>query len=147
MKTNAAIVWGLNQKWEVEEVDLDGPKQGEVLVKLSASGLCRSDDHLVTGDMPMPLPAVGGHEGAGIVVETGRGVTDVVEGDAVVFSFLPACGKCPPCRMVTQFIHGVGDLQPAILGQQDRVADTAAGAADQGFELGTIRDSNIFEGA
>jgi S-(hydroxymethyl)glutathione dehydrogenase/alcohol dehydrogenase len=98
VKTKAAIVWGLNQKWEVEEVDVDGPKRGEVLVKLDSSGLCRSDDHLVTGDMPMPLPAVGGHEGAGTVIETGPGVTDVAEGDAVIFSFLPACGKCPPCR-------------------------------------------------
>ena len=54
MKTKAAVLWGLNQKWEVEEVDVDGPKRGEVLVKLDSSGLCRSDDHLVTGDMPMP---------------------------------------------------------------------------------------------
>src|ERR1700757_3680959 len=58
MKTNAAVLWGLNQKWEVEEVDLDGPKEAEVLVKLTASGLCHSDHHLVTGDLQMPLPAV-----------------------------------------------------------------------------------------
>ena len=68
MKTKAAVLWGLHQKWEVEEVDLDGPKEDEVLVKLTASGLCHSDDHLVTGDMPMQMPVVGGHEGAGVVV-------------------------------------------------------------------------------
>lgn len=63
MKTKAAVLWGgLHQKWEIEEVELDGPKQDEVLVKLTASGLCHSDDHLVTGDMPMQLPVVGGHE-------------------------------------------------------------------------------------
>ena len=97
MKTKAAVLWGLNQKWEVEEVDLDGPKEAEVLVKLTASGLCHSDHHLVTGDMPMPLPVVGGHEGAGVVVEVGPGVTDVAEGDPVVLSFIPACGRCTAC--------------------------------------------------
>ena len=81
MKTKAAVLWGLNQKWEVEEVDLDGPKEAEVLVKLLASGLCHSDHHLVTGDLQMPLPAVGGHEGAGVVVDIGPGVTEVAEGD------------------------------------------------------------------
>ena len=80
MKTKAAVLWGLGQKWEVEEVELDKPKAKEVLVKLTASGLCHSDEHLVTGDLPMPLPVVGGHEGAGVVVEVGEGVTDVAEG-------------------------------------------------------------------
>jgi NDMA-dependent alcohol dehydrogenase len=97
MKTKAAVLWGLNQKWEVEEVELDGPKRGEALVKMAASGLCRSDHHLVTGDLPMPFPLIGGHEGAGTVVETGPGVTDVAEGDPVVFSFIPACGRCTAC--------------------------------------------------
>ena len=97
MKTKAAVLWGLHQKWEVEEVELDGPKENEVLVKLTASGLCHSDDHLVTGDMPMQLPVVGGHEGAGVVVAVGPGVKDVAEGDPVVLSFIPACGRCEPC--------------------------------------------------
>jgi hypothetical protein len=52
MKTKAGVLWGLHEKWEVEEVDLDGPKEREVMVKLTASGLCHSDDHLITGDMP-----------------------------------------------------------------------------------------------
>jgi S-(hydroxymethyl)glutathione dehydrogenase/alcohol dehydrogenase len=97
MKTKAAVLWGINQKWEVEEVDLDGPKEDEVLVKLTACGLCHSDHHLVTGDLPAPLPIVGGHEGAGEIVEVGPGVTEVAEGDHVVMSFLPACGRCKPC--------------------------------------------------
>lgn len=97
MKTNAAVLWDRHQMWEVEEVELDGPKQAEVMVQLVASGLCHSDDHIATGDMPMVLPAVGGHEGAGIVVEVGPGVTDVAEGDPVVFSFIPSCGRCIPC--------------------------------------------------
>ncbi|MEE6176027.1 NDMA-dependent alcohol dehydrogenase [Mycobacterium sp. 050134] len=97
MKTKAAVLWGLHQKWEVEEVDLDGPRENEVLVKVAAAGLCHSDDHLITGDMPMQLPVVGGHEGAGVVVDVGPGVTEVAEGDSVVLSFIPACGRCEPC--------------------------------------------------
>lgn len=97
MKTKAAVLWGLHQKWEVEELELDGPKEREVLVKLTASGLCHSDAHLVTGDMPMNLPVVGGHEGSGVVAEVGPGVTEVEVGDHVVLSFIPACGRCRPC--------------------------------------------------
>uniref|UniRef100_UPI001482B20F alcohol dehydrogenase catalytic domain-containing protein n=1 Tax=Mycobacterium avium TaxID=1764 RepID=UPI001482B20F len=65
MKTRAAILWDLGQKWEVEEVELDPPGPDEVLVRLTATGLCHSDEHLLTGDLPIPLPAVGGHERAG----------------------------------------------------------------------------------
>lgn len=97
MKTKAAVLWGLNQKWEIEEVDLDEPKTGEVMVKLTASGLCHSDEHLVTGDIPVPFPIVGGHEGAGIIHKVGPGVTEIAEGDPVVLSFLPACGRCDYC--------------------------------------------------
>ena len=97
MKTKAAILWGQNEKWQIEEVELDPPKEGEVLVKLAATGLCHSDDHLVTGDIPMPYPVVGGHEGAGVIVQTGPGVTGVAEGDAIVFSFIPSCGRSSYC--------------------------------------------------
>lgn len=97
MKTKAAVLWGLGQKWEVEELDLDPPGPGEVMVKLTASGLCHSDEHLVTGDLPFPLPVVGGHEGAGTVVEVGSGVEEIVEGDSVVLTFLPSCGRCSYC--------------------------------------------------
>lgn len=104
MKTTAAVLWDRHQKWEIEEVELDGPKHAEVMVALTASGLCHSDDHIISGDMPMVLPAVGGHEGAGIVVEVGPGVSEVAEGDAVVFSFVPSCGRCTPCA------KGMGNL-------------------------------------
>src|SRR6188472_1794682 len=73
MKTKAAILWEVGKDWSVEEIDLDPPKQGEVLVKLAASGMCHSDEHLVTGDLVMPpeiaemlglqqFPIIGGHE-------------------------------------------------------------------------------------
>ncbi|GAB2977554.1 NDMA-dependent alcohol dehydrogenase [Amycolatopsis acidiphila] len=104
MKTKAAVLWGQHEKWQVEEIDLDPPKAGEVLVKLTASGLCHSDEHLVTGDLPFPYPLVGGHEGAGVVEAAGPGVMDIAEGDHVVMTFLPACGRCSYCA------RGLGNL-------------------------------------
>lgn len=97
MKTKAAVLWGLEQEWRIEEVELDPPKAGEVQVKLAASGLCHSDEHLRTGDIPIPFPVVGGHEGAGVVEEVGPGVTSVRPGDHVVLAFVPACGTCRYC--------------------------------------------------
>ncbi len=97
MRTKAAVLWGVGEKWQVEEVTLDPPGLNEVMVKLTASGLCHSDYHLVTGDIPVPFPVIGGHEGAGVVAAVGPGVTDVAEGDSVVLSFLPACGNCSYC--------------------------------------------------
>jgi NDMA-dependent alcohol dehydrogenase len=97
MKTTAAVLRGVGGKWEVEEVELDPPGPGEVLIELVASGLCHSDEHLVTGDLPVAFPVIGGHEGAGRVLQIGPGVTDVVTGDPVVLTFLPSCGRCSYC--------------------------------------------------
>jgi NDMA-dependent alcohol dehydrogenase len=97
MKTRAAILWGLGEPWSVEDVELDDPRAGEVMVKLAASGLCHSDEHLITGDIPIPFPVVGGHEGAGVIHKVGPGVTDLEVGDHVVLAFIPSCGKCRYC--------------------------------------------------
>ena len=97
MQTEAAILWGPGEKWSVETIELDPPKAGEVLVELTASGMCHSDDHIVTGDLPGITPIIGGHEGAGVVLEVGEGVSRLAPGDHVVFSFVPACGHCPSC--------------------------------------------------
>jgi S-(hydroxymethyl)glutathione dehydrogenase/alcohol dehydrogenase len=97
VKTEAAICWAPHTDWSVEHVELDPPRQGEVLVALAASGLCHSDEHVITGDTDGQYPIVGGHEGAGIVTAIGEGVTSVVPGDHVVFGFIPACGACPSC--------------------------------------------------
>jgi S-(hydroxymethyl)glutathione dehydrogenase/alcohol dehydrogenase len=100
VKTKAAILWERNTLWSVEEIELDPPKTSEVLVKLAASGLCHSDEHIVTGDLAGATaepPCIGGHEGAGVVEEVGPGVFSLAPGDHVVFGFVPACGRCPSC--------------------------------------------------
>ncbi|HWF42403.1 MAG TPA: alcohol dehydrogenase catalytic domain-containing protein, partial [Acidothermaceae bacterium] len=74
MKTLAAVLWHTGDKWSVEELDLSDPGPREIQIKVRATGLCHSDDHIVTGDYPAPLPVVGGHEGAGDVVAIGAGV-------------------------------------------------------------------------
>jgi NDMA-dependent alcohol dehydrogenase len=102
VKTKGALLWepGTRSGWSVEEIELDPPKENEALVKLAASGLCHSDDHLDTGDIEIPFaPILGGHEGAGIVQEVGPGVTRVKPGDHCVLSFLPVCGHCRFCTM------------------------------------------------
>ncbi|MEN9646216.1 MAG: hypothetical protein RL238_2885 [Actinomycetota bacterium] len=113
MKTKAAILRGLNTPWSVEEIELDPPKAGEVLVKIVASGMCHSDEHLVTGDLAgatAPLPTIGGHEGAGVVLEVGPGVFSVAPGDHVVFGFVPACGKCPSCASGHSNLCDLGNI-------------------------------------
>jgi S-(hydroxymethyl)glutathione dehydrogenase/alcohol dehydrogenase len=97
MKTRAAVLRDVGKPFEIVELDLDEPKTGEVLIKFAASGLCHSDDHLRTGDIPVRYPIVGGHEGAGVVEKVGVGVTRLAVGDHVVASFLPVCGKCRFC--------------------------------------------------
>jgi NDMA-dependent alcohol dehydrogenase len=97
MKTKAAVLYEVGKDWEVIELDLDPPRTGEVLIRFAASGLCHSDEHLRTGDIPVRYPIVGGHEGSGIVEEVGPGVTRLKPGDHVVCSFLPVCGHCRFC--------------------------------------------------
>ncbi len=75
-----------------------------------ATGLCHSDEHVRTGDLPAPLPLVGGHEGAGIVQEVGHGVVGLAPGDHVVASFLPACGRCRFCSTGHQNLCDLGAM-------------------------------------
>ena len=97
MKTKAAVLYEVGKAWEVTELDLDPPRTGEVLIRFVASGLCHSDEHLRTGDIPVRYPIVGGHEGSGVIEEVGPGVTRLKPGDHVVCSFLPVCGHCRFC--------------------------------------------------
>lgn len=86
-----------SEPFRIEEVDLEGPGEGEVLVEVKAAGLCHSDLSVVAGLRKRQLPVVGGHEGAGVVVEVGRGVTNLKPGDHVVMTVASGCGHCRPC--------------------------------------------------
>jgi len=106
MKIRAAVIRqsGLPQPYassrplSIEEVDLDPPGPRELLVQVKAAGLCHSDLSTINGDRPRQTPMVLGHEAAGVVVEVGTGVTDIVAGDHVVMVFAPSCGQCTPCQ-------------------------------------------------
>ena len=96
MKINALVVEGKDAPFVREELELDAPGPGEVLVKVAAVGLCHTDLITQAGDMPLPLPGVLGHEGAGVVEAVGPGVTNVAVGDHVIMGW-PYCGECRNC--------------------------------------------------
>jgi S-(hydroxymethyl)glutathione dehydrogenase/alcohol dehydrogenase len=129
MRCKAAVVHGIGQDWSVEEIEVDPPKAGEVLVRWVAAGLCHSDEHLITGDMVPPeeafalmgidrfFPVVGGHEGAGVVEAVGPGVSSVQPGDHVSASFVPSCGRCRYCSTGKQNLcdQGAGAFLPGMV--------------------------------
>ncbi|RFB73366.1 MULTISPECIES: zinc-dependent alcohol dehydrogenase family protein [unclassified Herbaspirillum] len=105
MKIQAAVLretttvepFASSRPLRIEELDLDAPGPGEVLVKMRAAGLCHSDLSVITGVRPRPVPMALGHEASGEVLEVGAGVTDLRRGDLVVLVFVPSCGHCLPC--------------------------------------------------
>ncbi|BBY42592.1 Zn-dependent alcohol dehydrogenase [Mycolicibacterium celeriflavum] len=120
MRSRAAILHDMGQQWSVEDFELDPPKAGEVLVEMAAAGLCHSDEHIRNGDMsasnevmaayglPSMFPLIGGHEGAGVVLETGEDVIDFAPGDHVVTSFVAVCGRCRWCNSGMEYICDMG---------------------------------------
>jgi S-(hydroxymethyl)glutathione dehydrogenase/alcohol dehydrogenase len=130
MKTKGALLRNFNEKWAIEEIEIEDPRKSEVKIRMEAAGMCHSDHHLVTGGIPMGgFPVLGGHEGAGVIEQVGEGVTDFEVGDHVVLSFIPSCGKCPSCRSGQSNLCDFG----AMLLQGEAVSDhtfrvhTAAG--------------------
>ena len=97
MEIKAAVLYEANTPLVVEPVQLDDPKDGEVLVRIGAAGVCHSDYHVMKGEWTPPLPIVLGHEAAGIVEEVGGGVGRVRPGDRVILNFRPNCGWCAHC--------------------------------------------------
>ncbi|MCX6512061.1 MAG: alcohol dehydrogenase catalytic domain-containing protein, partial [Actinobacteria bacterium] len=120
MKSRAAICFGVNEPWKIEEIDIDEPHAGEVKVRMVWSGMCHSDEHLRTGEISAPLetlqafgvnsmyPIVGGHEGSGIVESVGDNVTTLAPGDKVAVAFIPACGTCFYCASGRQHLCDMG---------------------------------------
>ena len=98
MKSRAAIAWEAGKPLSIEEIDVEGPREGEVLVRIVATGVCHTDAFTLSGDDPEGIfPAVLGHEGAGVVEEIGAGVTSVAVGDHVIPLYTPECGRCKFC--------------------------------------------------
>ncbi|MBL8583930.1 MAG: S-(hydroxymethyl)glutathione dehydrogenase/class III alcohol dehydrogenase [Rhizobiaceae bacterium] len=98
MKTRAAVAVAAGKPLEIMEVDLEGPKAGEVLIEVKATGICHTDEFTLSGADPEGLfPAILGHEGAGVVVDVGPGVTSVKKGDHVIPLYTPECRQCPSC--------------------------------------------------
>jgi len=109
MPTATAAVCNANHEpLAVEPLAVRDPRDGEVLVRLGASGVCHSDLHAITGDLPMPLPCVLGHEGAGVVEATGAGVQRVKTGDHVVLNWVPYCGACWYCTSGNAYLCETG---------------------------------------
>jgi len=117
MKTRAAVLREVNAPWSVEEIELDDPQPREILVKTLAAGMCHSDEHAHNGSMTVPLPVVGGHEGAGEVIAIGEGVTEFAVGDHIACSFIPSCGKCTWCARGMQNLCDLGAhlLEPGMM--------------------------------
>ena len=98
MKTRAAVAWEAGKALEIKEVDLEGPKGGEVLVKVAATGVCHTDAYTLSGEDPEGIfPAILGHEGGGVVQEVGKGVSGLKPGDHVIPLYTPECGECDFC--------------------------------------------------
>ena len=115
MKTRAAVAFAAGKPLEIIEVDLDGPKAGEVLVELKATGICHTDAFTLSGDDPEgAFPAILGHEGAGVVVDVGPGVKSLKKGDTVIPLYTPECRECEYC------LHPKTNLCQAIRSTQGR---------------------------
>lgn len=115
-----------SQPLRVEDVELDPPGEGELLVKVVGAGLCHSDLSIINGSRPRPLPMVLGHEGAGEVVELGDGVRDIAPGDHVVFQFSASCGRCVRClegRPQICETHAVARARGDLMGGGKRFSD------------------------
>jgi len=128
MRSRAAILYEYGRPWSVEEFELDPPRAGEVLVQLAATGLCHSDEHIRQGKLAPPSdvlstlglpamsPTIGGHEGSGVVLEVGAGVSGFTPGDHVVTSFVAVCGQCRWCASGMEYLcdKGSGTLTPGM---------------------------------
>lgn len=147
-KIRAAVLRELPGPWAVEELEISSPKRGEVLVELKAAGLCHSDDHHRQNDLPLVnLPAIVGHEGAGIVREVGEGVTDLEVGDHIVCSFIPACGKCKWCSLGMQNLCDYGRyiLEGTQIDGTFRITDKDGKGVSTAAMLGTFSNYQIMD--
>src|ERR1043165_9623061 len=118
MKSKAAVAYKANEPLVIDEIEVEGPKAGEVLIEIRATGVCHTDAFTLSGADPEGLfPAVLGHEGAGVVVDVGPGVTSVKKGDHVIPLYVPECRQCSYCTsgktnlcQATRMTQGAGKM-------------------------------------
>jgi len=127
----AAVCHERNQPVRIEEVTLEPPHRDEVRVRMAATGVCHSDLSVVQGVIPMKLPCVLGHEGAGVVEEVGEGVTHLAPGDKVVLSWVTPCGRCFHCRRGEPHLCDVGEQ----INRTNRMPDGSSRLRLGGVEL------------
>lgn len=140
MKTKAAVLWEPGTKWEVEELELDEPREREVLIRYEASGLCHSDEHTRDGTLSQQrVPVVGGHEGSGVIEAVGPGVTRVQARDHIVTSWMPGCGTCRWCLSGVARLcdRGAGLLEGRLLDGTFRLHGRGQDVGQMGF-IGTF---------
>ena len=101
MKNGLPMPYAKSKPFELVEIDLEKPHEGEVLLRITGAGICHSDLSIVNGSRPRPIPLIGGHEGVGVVEELGAGIKDLNVGDTVSIIFMPPCGECRQC------LHGI----------------------------------------
>lgn len=142
MLTRAAVLLEVPGRYRPVQLDLEDPRAGEIRVRMKAAGLCHSDDHFAVGTQQVPiLPIVGGHEGAGVVDAVGPGITGFAEGDHVVFSFLPVCGRCWYCAKGMQNLCRLG----ASIGTGARFTDpTSFRLSLEGRPVGQLAGLGVF---
>ncbi|WP_224390213.1 NDMA-dependent alcohol dehydrogenase [Pseudonocardia sp. ICBG1293] len=141
--TRGAIVRSAPGKYEVVDLEIDDPRPGEIEVRMVASGLCHSDDHIATGDIPVgTYPFAGGHEGSGIVTRAGANKKGLKEGDHVVFSFLPSCGHCRWCASGMQNLCDLG--AGLLAGTRWEEPTTRLRLADDGTPVGQMCGISTF---
>ncbi len=140
MKIKAAVLREPNKPYTIEELELDPPKEKEVLVRYKYTGYCRSDYHLLKGEIPIQLPLVAGHEAAGIVEDVGPGVTKVKKGDHVGVTWMIPCGKCPQC------LRGKGNICSGNFGAflEGMLLDGTSRMRDKNGEM--VRHGNFVSG-
>lgn len=145
MKTRAAILREVNTPWSVEEIELDEPQEREILVRTTAAGMCHSDEHAHDGTMPVPLPLIGGHEGAGEVIALGPGVSEFEVGDHISCSFIPSCGKCRWCASGQQNLCDLGAhlMEPGMMAGGFRHRSASGEELNPLLKLGTFSEHMV----
>ncbi len=140
----AAVLRSTTEGLRVETLEGEPPRAGEVRVRMGAAGVCASDHHVIHGTALLPLPAVLGHEGAGIVEEVGPGVTGLRAGDRCILSFVSNCGHCRQCRSGSPQLCDTNALTgPRQFDGTSRLRDASGGEVFQMSKLGVFADSAV----